>query len=424
MTSPPKSHLKTQTLTSAVFSFYLTVVALQAAHSAEPFEFQQDDVVGIYGNGLADRMQHDPWVETVLQSHLKGMNVSFRNMSFSGDMANQRPRNKGFTNDDEYLQHVAPNVVFIMYGYNESFAGPAGTAAYQGELLKLIDRYRSLLKDKDVDARFVLFSPVAYENTGSPNLPEGTELNKNLLAYTEATQQAAAASGASFVDLYTPTSQLFAATGDQFTINGIHLNAAGYRRLAVIISHELTGNPAPSEDSLADLYAAVQDKNRHWHNRYRATDGNDIWGGRSTLTFVGGQSNADVLKHELVMLDVMTANRDKVIWAAAAGRKIEPDDSNVPQPVKVISNVGGGSKSSNADKEGSVEYLSPEESLARITVPEGYELNVFASEEMFPDLANPVQMQVDAKRSLVGGKLEHVPQVGTAEDDERQPHDF
>ena len=37
---------------------------------------------------------------------LKGKNVSFRNMSFSGDMVNQRPRSKGFTNDEEYLQHV------------------------------------------------------------------------------------------------------------------------------------------------------------------------------------------------------------------------------------------------------------------------------------------------------------------------------
>ena len=393
------SVLKTQ-LSRLVFFVLPAFLAVETAHSAAPFEFKQNDVVAIYGNGLADRMQHDPWVETVLQTHLKGMNVSFRNMSFSGDMANQRPRNKGFTNDGDYLQHVTPSVVFIMYGYNESFAGPAGAAAYQGELLKLVDRYRSLLKEERVDARFVLFSPIAYENTGNPNLPEGTELNANLAAYTEATLQAAFASGATFVDLYSPTVQLFAASDEQFTINGIHLNAEGYRRLAGIISHELNGKPAPYEDSLADLYVAVQEKNWHWHNRYRATDGNDIWGGRSTLTFVDGQSNADVLKHELVMLDVMTANRDKIIWAAAEGRKIEPDDSNVPLPVKVTSNVGGGSKSSNAEKEGSVEYLSPEESLAKITVPPGFELNVFASEEMFPDLANPVQMQVDSKGRL------------------------
>lgn len=368
--------------------------------SAEKFEFRRNDVVAIYGNGLADRMQHDPWVETVLQHHLRGKNVSFRNMSFSGDMVNKRPRNKGFTNDTEYLQHVDPSVVFIMYGYNESFAGPAGADNYKNELIKLVEKYRALRTADKVDARFVLFSPIAYEETGDPNLPAGTQLNANLAAYTDATRRAAAECNAAFVDLYSRTFQLFASSDEQFTLNGIHLNANGYRRLAGIISRALIGRRAAVRGDLGDVYAAVKDKNWHWHNRYRATDGNDIWGGRSTLTFVDGQSNADVLKHELKMLDVLTSNRDKVIWAAAAGRRIEADDSNVPPPIKVVSNVGGGSKSSSKEKEGTTKYLTPEESIAEMTVPEGYELNVFASEEMFPDLANPVQMQVDAKGRL------------------------
>ena len=143
------------------------------ARSAEPFEFQQDDVVAIFGNGLADHMQHTPWVEAVLQSQLEGKNVSFRNMSFSGDMVNRRPRNKGFTNDEEYLQHVAPSVVFLMYGYNESFNGPEGADKYREELVKLVKKYSALRKEAGVDARFVLFSPIAYENTGDRNLPDG-----------------------------------------------------------------------------------------------------------------------------------------------------------------------------------------------------------------------------------------------------------
>ncbi|MBM82927.1 MAG: hypothetical protein CMJ78_20385 [Planctomycetaceae bacterium] len=383
--------------------WFLTLVAAlfaQVASAEERFEFHKGDVVAIYGNGLADRMQHAPWVETVLQSQLAGKNVSFRNMSFSGDMVNRRPRNKGFTNDAEYLQHVAPSVVFIMYGYNESFGGPAKADAHSGELEKLVEKYRELRKEAGVDARFVLFSPIAYEDTGNPNLPDGTQLNANLAAYTEATRRAAAASNSTFVDLYSQTFQLFASSDEQFTINGIHLNADGYRRLAGIIASSLIDKASPSDSDMDKLYSAIEDKNWHWHNRYRATDGNDIWGGRSGLTFVDGQSNADVLKHELKMLDVMTANRDKVIWAAAEGRLVKADDSNVPAPVKVISNVGGGSKSSNKQKEGSTNYLSPEESIAKMTVPEGYELNVFASEKMFPDLANPVQMQVDSKGRL------------------------
>ena len=386
------------------FAFLITASLMAAAapiySHADQFEFKQDDVVAIYGNGLADRMQHDPWVETILQNQLKGKDVRFRNMSFSGDMVNKRPRNQGFTNDAEYLQHVAPDVVFTFYGYNESHAGPGGADAYQAELVKLVNRYTELRKKKGKDVRFVLFSPIAYQALGDRHLPDGKQLNKNLAAYTEATRKAAAKTGATFVDLYTPTLDLFNSDPKRFTINGIHLNNDGYQALGGIISEALLDKPAPQTDELTDLYSSIEDKNWHWHNRYRATDGNDVWGGRSTLTFVDGQSNADVLKHELVMLDVMTANRDKAIWAAAQGREHKIDDSNVPPPVKVTSNVGGGSPSSSAQKEGSVDYLSPEESLAKIKVPEGYELNVFASEVDFPDLANPVQMQVDAKGRL------------------------
>lgn len=372
----------------------------QPASAETPFEFRKNDTVAIYGNGLADRMQHAPWVETILQSELSGMNVRFRNMGFSGDVVNQRPRSKGFINDEEYLRHVDPTVVFICYGYNESFGGAVGATAYADELAALVERYRTLRKQDNVDARFVLFSPIAYEFRGDPNLPDGQELNANLAIYRDATKRAAEKCDATFVDLYGPTLDLFQTTNTRWTLNGIHLNEPGYQQLAGIIASTLTGKrPSPAED-LSRLYQAVEDKNWHWHHRYRATDGNDIWGTRSVLTFVDGQSNAEVLTQELKMLDVMTANRDKVIWAAAKGNVIKPDDSNVPPPVDVQSNVGGLSRSSSAEKEGSLQYLSPEESLKKIKVPEGFELNVFASEEQFPDLANPVQLQVDSKGRL------------------------
>ena len=389
-------------LASAVWILVAVFACLPAAktQAETPFEFKQNDVVAIFGNGLADRMQHDPWVETVLQSSLKGKNVRFRNMSFAGDVVNKRPRNKGFTNDTEYLQHVAPSVVWIMFGYNESHAGPDGASAYESELVKLVEKYRALRKEGGVDARFVLFSPIAYENTGSPDLPDGKELNTNLAAFTKATKDAADKAGATFVDLFTPTLELYEKTDEQLTLNGIHLNAMGYRKLSDVIAQQLIGKSPATTSSLSMIYDAVVDKNWHWHNRYRATDGNDIWGSRSTLSFVDGQTNADVLKHELKMLDLMTSNRDSVIWAAANGRSVASDDSNVPPPVVVKTNVGGGSRSSNKDKEGNTDYLSPEESLEKIKVPDGFELNIFASEEMFPDFANPVQLQVDGKGRL------------------------
>ena len=389
--------LKTCVALSLVLSALPSILFAQAAQEPSPFAFKKNDVVAIYGNGLADRMQHEAWVETVLQSQLQGLDVSFRNMSFSGDVDNKSPRNQGFTSEGNYLKHVGPSVIFTFFGYNESYNGPSAADAYKEGLKNVVKRQRQWSKEKGKNPRFVLFSPIAFENTGDPNLPTGIKQNVNLAAYTEATRRAAAESGATFVDIFSPTFQLFASSRERYTINGVHLNEAGYRKLADIISQALLGRTVATGDKLADIRAAVKDKNWHWHSRYRATDGNDVWGGRSGLRFVNGQSNADVLKHELIMLDVLTANRDRAIWATAAGRPFTISDSNVPKPIKVISNVGGKSRSSSKQKEGSIKYLSPLDSAAKIKVPEGFELNVFASEKMFPDLANPVQMQVDAK---------------------------
>lgn len=151
---------------------------------------------------------------------------------------------------------------------------------------------------------------------------------------------------------------------------------------------------------MAKLREAVLDKDHHWFNRYRATDGNDVWGGRSTLKFVNEQSNAEVLVHELAMYEAMTANRDALVWARAQGREIKVDDSNVPKPVPVISNVGGGSKSSSQMKEGLLTYQDGQKAIEQLAVAKGFKIALFADEKRFPQLVNPVQLQVDAKGRL------------------------
>lgn len=100
------------------------------------------------------------------------------------------------------------------------------------------------------------------------------------------------------------------------------------------------------------------------------------------------------------MFDVMTANRDAKIWALAAGHKVTVSDANVPPPVEVISNLDNRTRSSDVGYGGGSDYLSPRDSLARIKVPEGFEITLFADETRFPALANPVQLHVDAKGRL------------------------
>lgn len=367
----------------------------------EPFAFGKDDVVAMIGNGLADRMQHDGWTETFLQLAHPEKDLTFRNLSHTGDRAGQYPRSKGFTAMPDYLRHVKADIIFAFFGYNESFAGAAGLPEFEQKLVEMIRDLRGTKANGASFPRIVLFSPIAHENLNDPNLPDGLENNKRLALYTASMQKVAGHEGVTFVDLYGPTLALYESKEKALTINGVHLNELGDRELGKIIVEKLSGAAIKaSESELSAVREAVLDKNWHWHNRYRATDGNDIWGGRSTLTFVNDQSNAEVLQHELTMLDIMTANRDLLIHARAKGSDLKVDDSNVPAPVPVISNVGGGSKSSSAEKEGSLTYLTPAESMAKMTLAKGFKVNLFADETKFPEIGNPVQMQVDGKGRL------------------------
>ena len=391
--------LLTLSLSRAVpFSAVFAQAPAEAAASS-PFAFQKGDTVAILGNGLPDRMQHDSWMETLIQSALPQQNVRFRNMSASGDRPKSYPRSGDHMPMPDYLRHVKADVVFAFFGYNESFAGVEKADEHKKQLLDFVRQMRELQPSGKVP-RLVLFSPIAFENTKNPNVPDGKEHNVRLNAYTKATEAAAKEAGVGFVDLFTPSQKLFAAAEQPLTINGVHLTEEGNRQLAEVIAQALLGKEVAASPSHEELRKTVQDKDVHWNARYRARDGHDVWGGRSTLSFTNGQTNATVLKHELTMFDVMTANRDGRIWAKARGEDLKVDDSNVPQPLPVISNVGGGSESSSAQKEGVLKYISGEEALPHMAMDPRFEMGLFADEAKFPQLINPVQLQVDTKGRL------------------------
>jgi azurin/lysophospholipase L1-like esterase/glucose/arabinose dehydrogenase len=380
----------------------LTALSLIISSSAAlaKFEFKKGDSVCLIGNSLPDRFNHDGWFEAVLQSELKGKEVRFRNLGFTGDTVKERPRNQGFPSPENYLKICEADVIFAFFGYNESFKGEKGLESFMNDLSGMIDNYTKLKPNGESAPRIVLFSPIAHENLNSPNLPDGEANNVRLEEYSKAIKAVADKKSVTFVDLFNPTKELYSKSKEALTINGVHLNALGNRHVAQVIAEGLLGKTVKVEDDMEKLRRSVTYKNWFWFNRYRATDGNDVWGGRSGLKFVDGQSNADVLRHELKMLDVMTANRDPKIWATALGSNFTVDDSNVPPPVAVKSNIGGKSRSSNKSKEGNAIYSSPEETLKKLRVPEGFKVNLFAHEKMFPELVNPVQMSVDTKGRL------------------------
>ena len=378
-----------------------TILSLGALTlSAAPIELKKGDHVVLIGNTLAERMQHHGWLESYVQAALPKHEIVFRNHGFSGDKVNSRPRNRGFINADEYLKISEADVIIAFFGYNESFDNnPAG---YAQELLKWIDHAKKQDYSGKDPVRIVLCSPIMHENLKTPNLPDGRANNARLMQYAGATEAAAAVRKLPYVDLFHHTKHLYDMNKAPLTINGIHPNSLGNKLIAQHIVQKVFGLEVSKDDKkIESIRSAVLDKNWHWHNRYRATDGNDVWGGRSHLKFVDGQTNRDVLMHELRMIDVMVANRDKKVWAHANGNaKYKVDDSNVPPPVKVKTNVGGRGPGSNKGKEGNQIYIKAAETAAQLELAKGLKVNVFASEEMFPEMANPVQMAVDTKGRL------------------------
>lgn len=372
-----------------------------ACTPAQPF-FQPGDHVVLIGNSLADRMQHDGWLEAYLQAELPDLRLVFRNQGFTGDRIDHRPRVEGFPSADEYLTLSGADVVFAMFGYNESFdANPDG---FGGALGGWIEHTRAQSYNGEGPPRIVLFSPIAHEDLGDPNLPDGRDSNARLAAYAETMAAVAEEYDVPYIDLFGPSIRLYEATDEPLTINGIHLTADGNRRIAEVIVERLLGStpdiPDVEDEPLETVRAAVLDKNWHWLNRFRTTDGNDVWGTRSVLEFTDGQSNREVLQHELSQLDIMTANRDAVIWAAADGEVVEPDDANVPAPVEVESNIDVPQYQDGISKTGTLDYRDGAEAIELMELEEGMHANLFASEEMFPELINPVQLGVDTRGRL------------------------
>ena len=63
------------------------------ADAATRLEIRPGDHICLIGNTLADRMQHDGWLETYLYSRFPKHQLVIRNLGFSGDELTLRPSN-------------------------------------------------------------------------------------------------------------------------------------------------------------------------------------------------------------------------------------------------------------------------------------------------------------------------------------------
>jgi putative membrane-bound dehydrogenase-like protein len=380
---------------------------------AQVLELDKGDHICLVGNELGERMQHHNYWETLLHHTFADKQLAVRNLCFPGDEPFIRLRSKNFGTPESHLRHSQADVILYFFGFNESFAGAAGLSKFGEELRRLVDETKAQDFSGKGSPRIVLVSPIAFENTGDRNLPNGIAQNQRLAAYTKAMSSVAKVTGVGFVDLFTPTKQLFEESDKRLTLNGAHLNESGYQALAPILMKGLFGtSPSNISRDLAKLKREIDDKNFHWWHRYRAVNGFSIYGDRGLAGSDGTYNNRDVMEREREILDQMTANRDQRIWAIAQGESVpnDVDDSNTLPFIEPRTNVGGpDDKQAKLGKLGSLDYLNAEEQQKLFKLAAGYEINLVASEEQFPELANPVAIDFDNSGRLWVATMESYP---------------
>ena len=119
----------------------------------------------------------------------------------------------------------------------------------------------------------------------------------------------------------------------------------------------------------------------------------NIYGGRSRGSYEG-ITNAVTLGEEMAQRDVLTANRDRRLWATAKG------DPNPPEMLSLPLVTPFGTNKPGPNPDGTYEFLSAEDAIAKMTLAPGVKVNVFASEKEFPELAKALQFAWDTKGRL------------------------
>jgi mono/diheme cytochrome c family protein/glucose/arabinose dehydrogenase len=381
-----------------------------------PAGISKNERIVLLGNGLGERMNYFPYFETELHRRFPNAEFVLRNISRAGDTAGFRPhaarksqwafpgaeafhpnlQTHGgvghFPTPDQWLTTLKTDTILAFFGFNESFDGADQVDNFYNELNAFITHTLAQKYNGTSAPHLTLVSPIAFEDLSKlQDLPDGKDENTRLKLYTDAMKRVASDRNVGFVDLYTPTKKMYSTSEKALTINGFSLSEYGHQQLAALLSSALYGD-APVQSSAATdtlttetLYDAIQDKNWFWINDYHILNGVHVYGRRHKPY---GNVN---YPEEIEKLRDMASLRDARIHGIAQGKVFAEavDDSKTKKLTEIETNVPR-----------KIEYLNVDKALDSFTMPEGFKIDLFASESEFPDLRNPVQMRFDNKGRL------------------------
>ena len=357
-----------------------------------------------YGNSFINRLQEEGTLEALLQAAESGKRLSFRSLAYPGDEVGFRIRAERFGDHLSFLTKQMPaDRVVMCFGMNESFAGTEGLAKFSKDLRI----YLSIIQARHPGAEYILVSPTAVENSKFGDFPDPSQRNEQIAVYTEAMKVAAREKGVRFVDLYQPSLELLTKSELPLTFNSLHFNSDGNQAIAKILAKELA--PSSSVDAVQTdapgfqaLRKLVSRKVYEVATAYHPANGIHYYGVRQR-----SYEYQTEIPHHLKLTGIL----DKAIWKQAANlKKVQPfpelPTTQAEPPARPPRRGLGTIKTSKED-------------LADFTVAEGFEVNLFASSEDFPELINPLQINFDSRGRLWAACFASypVPVPGTLSDD-------
>jgi len=352
---------------------------ISPSNTSLPLEINRNARIVYVGNTLLDRSQDFGYLETLLHQVHPNHHLTVRNFAWSADTIDLQPRPANFADTDQHLVFAKADIIFVAFGFNESFKGISGVNNFR----KIFNEYISATKAKAFNGNsgpmIILLSPIANENIKGVNAADN---NANIKLYSDVMRDIAEKQKVGFVDLFSVTEKEMRSQDHDLTFNGCHLNDFGYRLFAETVFNQVFGYKPPVINE--ELRAAVLEKNKQFFRRFRPVNTFYYTGGRNRsygyLDFLPAMRN----------FDMMTANRDERIWNIAAEKQVPLtiDDSNVP-PLPMTKQSRGANR-----------LLSPEDELKEFEIDSRFEVSLFASENEFPDLACPIQMRWDSRGRL------------------------
>lgn len=263
-----------------------------AAATAEPssarLALEKGDRVVFVGNTFAERMRYYGYFETLLGWQFRDLGLTFRNLGWSADEVSLRPRPLNFGSVHTHLTRLEADVVFLFYGFNESHGGAEKLRDFNADLEALLDAMLEQQYNGTGAPRLALVSPMPQESFEW--VPDVTERNAQVAAYSAAMAEVARRRQIPYVDLFGPLSEYMKRPdARRLTFNGVHMEDDGYRLVAPVMMEQL-GYPVPKRLATLDatdsgwpldaVRQLVVEKNQLFFDRWRAVNGYYIYGDR------------------------------------------------------------------------------------------------------------------------------------------------